>query len=208
VYVDISPLIFPVALIEQEREILTSLRKNGIFIPEVVDIQNIQALVMKPVLKNFSGPLEPTVQHVKDLFMTLTHIHEKGYLHRDIRKDNIMTNEINAYLIDFGFAVKENGAALPFQGAVSTASDRVLGQLVAGNLKFLYTQADDVVSLVKVSSSFFSFLPLWLRQCLLLLLGSLPFGQPESDAVAPSSNTVCDIACLLEEYSRVLGQRH
>jgi len=122
-------------------------------------------LLMEPVLEHFSskqGLRQPLSQkHIQDLFETIRQVHAAGFVHRDIRRDNILKMAGapgDAHLIDFGFAIKLADGDKPYEGAVSTASQRVLEFMrdrAAKTTRFDFTPADDLVSLVKVRDQFF-----------------------------------------------------
>jgi len=58
------------------------------------------------------GPLSEGLARFifKQLVAGLSHIHDKGYCHRDIKSDNIIITEgCVPKILDFGFAKKKNG---------------------------------------------------------------------------------------------------
>ncbi|PNH01064.1 hypothetical protein TSOC_013076 [Tetrabaena socialis] len=75
--------------------------------------------------------------------------HELGYLHRDIRPNNLMLVGSVVYILDWGFAcgVAEAEPA-EHEGTIKYASDRVLLHLQADQ-QFIFQPADDLESLVK-----------------------------------------------------------
>ena len=83
-----------------ERDILNLLADPSVRIPMVTSLANVNAILLSPLLR----PIRTlTHQHAKDLFDAVIHVHFKNYVHRDIRRDNIMEDDQgHAYLIDFG----------------------------------------------------------------------------------------------------------
>ena len=54
-----------------------------------------------------SNLLEPShmIIIMKDVFRALEHLHSVGYVHNDLKKNNIMfDNDMNVHIIDLGFA--------------------------------------------------------------------------------------------------------
>ncbi|KAM9993115.1 hypothetical protein ACTFIZ_011095 [Dictyostelium cf. discoideum] len=89
----------------------------------------------------------------RSLFVKLTNllkkVHTLGYIHRDIRPSNIIVYKNEPYLIDWGFAIKNNSEEI-YQGTLMTASDRILDLLIDPSVKkFSLKPSDDLVSLVK-----------------------------------------------------------
>jgi serine/threonine protein kinase len=119
----------------------------NVYLPTAAQVFQ-DAILLTPVLTHFRNA-KLTRQHVTDLFSTLSHIHARNYVHRDMRCDNIMKDIQHAYIIDFGYAHVQTANPIAFAGAVRTASNRVLGELLA-NRNFPYTPQDDIESLVKV----------------------------------------------------------
>lgn len=68
----------------------------------------------QPVYGIFISPILQDVGYfgrskAEQLFDLVVQIHKQGYLHRDIRPDNVKLNQLTnqVYLIDFGFAIKK-----------------------------------------------------------------------------------------------------
>jgi len=87
---------------------------------------------------------------VELLFNTLHYIHAQGFLHRDIRPENLMRSESDVpYVVDFGFAVKK-AQNVVYSGTITTASNRVLEHVThQPRERYDFQESDDVSSLVK-----------------------------------------------------------
>lgn len=58
---------------------------------------------------NYSGNLEYVKAYIKSLLVTIKLLHEKNYVHGDIKPDNFLyLNQNNYWLIDFDFTQREN----------------------------------------------------------------------------------------------------
>jgi len=138
----------------KEAQVLSELKHASI--PEIIKIgtartDNNSVLLMTPVLQPL---VHVSGAQAQDLFEALAYTHEAGYLHRDIRKDNVMKSADRAFLIDFGFAIpKKKANEEAYAGAVRTASTKVLEALRDGK-QVTFTELDDFQSLVKVRFSF------------------------------------------------------
>eukprot|EP00003_Mantamonas_plastica_P029633 TRINITY_DN704_c0_g1_i3.p1 TRINITY_DN704_c0_g1~~TRINITY_DN704_c0_g1_i3.p1 ORF type:complete len:403 (-),score=118.91 TRINITY_DN704_c0_g1_i3:162-1370(-) len=86
--------------------------------------------------------------HVRQLATLLIEVNKKtGFVHRDVRRSNIIVSGNDVYLFDWAFAVNQEGKHV-FAGSGSTASNAVLQQLGQG-YEVQYTLKDDLESLMK-----------------------------------------------------------
>eukprot|EP00727_Mastigamoeba_balamuthi_P000987 m51a1_g10886 hypothetical protein (381) ;mRNA; f:362-1883 len=88
-------------------------------VPSVVCVLNGDAgFVMKPFL-NRKIPVSPSLQflwlHFSNLVSILRCVHERNYVHRDIRPTNIMTSLSKTYLIDWGYAARVDDPDMPYE---------------------------------------------------------------------------------------------
>jgi len=94
-------------------------------------------------------------RHLGQLVSALEGMHRVGFLHRDVRPENIGCGEADGelYLLDAGFAVELGGTPVLWEGTLRYASPRVLAALAgaAGSVPpvFCATVADDLHSLVR-----------------------------------------------------------
>jgi len=135
-------------LCENEKHILQQLSKNEAiqkYIPKVVEAAN-NALLMEPE----GLPLtHPTLAHWNQVLLILKELHAGGYVHRDIRPNNILiqAGTQDVLLIDFGFSV-DAAKLVPYCGTVHYASNSILEALSQEHQEIQCTPADDLVSLV------------------------------------------------------------
>ena len=139
-------------LATEETKVLKVLGSKANGIPELTFADHKlpdRIVVMSPFLSQL---VRLFWSDVESLFNTLRYIHREGYLHRDIRPDNVMTTGKKAYIVDFGFALPKDHPPLEYKGTMSTASDRILTCLIDDDntgRTFDYQEEDDVQSLVK-----------------------------------------------------------
>lgn len=100
---------------------------------------------------------------LETLFEKLVLFHGLGYVHKDMRPENIIVvDEIEGkkgkensgrkqtpYLIDFGFSEKLSSEKTGLCGTISTASQRILLEASKGEETVMYEQEDDLESFLK-----------------------------------------------------------
>jgi len=130
-----------------ELEILRSLKNDHIPTIPLNDLPE-RVVVLSPVLKSVANF---TLEDAHQLITALKYVHKQGYFHRDIRPANVMKSEEGRiFLVDFGFAIRQNdAAAASYAGTLTTASDRVLQKLFDETKDVGFLVADDVQSLAK-----------------------------------------------------------
>jgi tRNA A-37 threonylcarbamoyl transferase component Bud32 len=129
----------------KEAEVLSHVDHPSI--PKIIETEEKSILLITPVLQPLN---HVSGAQARNLFEALTHTHTAGYLHRDIRKDNVMRSADRAFLIDFGFAIlKEKASEEAYAGAVRTASTKVL-EALRDKKQVTFTELDDFQSLAKV----------------------------------------------------------
>lgn len=100
---------------------------------------------------NYAIEIRLERQHLMHLLQNLEHIHKLGYVHRDLRVQNLLwSRSIGRFLLaDFGFVVRAN---MPrrFAGTIETASMRILELLIAGESQFAVYVEDDYESFLKM----------------------------------------------------------
>jgi hypothetical protein len=85
------------------------------------------ALLLRPVGRRLR-PASLCREHVEGFVDTLQVLHEAGYVHRDIKPDNLLDSEGAGLVIDHGLTVRA-GLREGFAGTSCFASDRVLRAL-------------------------------------------------------------------------------
>lgn len=74
------------------------------------------------VLQHFPLSTTQTITILQEICLALFHVHQRGYIHRDLKPNNILIGEANALrLIDFGISVTK-GAPLIEEKAMGTLS--------------------------------------------------------------------------------------
>ena len=87
-------------------------------------------------------------EDVLELAQALSLFHKLGYRHRDISPSNVsFDSDGNPFFRDFGFST--DNPEDPYQGAIGTASNRILRILAEKKEVTDFTDADDVESLLK-----------------------------------------------------------
>lgn len=99
------------------------------------------------------GPMELNnlkLLHFSKILDYLNSLHEKGYVHRDIRLTNILFIDGEVKLTDLGTVVAVNTPAV-YLGAIETASQRILDHLKSSKRKepIVFRKEDDFESLLK-----------------------------------------------------------
>eukprot|EP00824_Muranothrix_gubernata_P020526 TRINITY_DN409_c0_g1_i9.p1 TRINITY_DN409_c0_g1~~TRINITY_DN409_c0_g1_i9.p1 ORF type:complete len:715 (+),score=119.98 TRINITY_DN409_c0_g1_i9:118-2145(+) len=133
--------------------------QNSKHIPRVVKSGELpdgkQFLLSTPVASPFRLAGGFSLRHAISLLDVLKKAHDAGYVHRDVRPNNILVSGDDALLIDWGFAAKK-GESTPYAGTVRYASDDVLTHLKKGNRCFAVFAEDDMQSLVRSVCSLLS----------------------------------------------------
>ncbi len=60
------------------------------------------------ILEKFEDISDNLLKYSKDLINSLEYIHSKGYIHSDIKKENIMIKNSKPYLLDYGIVTRVN----------------------------------------------------------------------------------------------------
>lgn len=123
---------------------------------------DIAAFSMTPVGVRF-GASEARFRHchVESLVAVLAAIHSKGFVHRDVRQQNILHDRKSAdtvLLVDWAFAIPLPSDPVQYSGTLFAASDEVLASSVAAETGFLHksTPSDDLHALIR-SAYFMTF---------------------------------------------------
>jgi hypothetical protein len=95
------------------------------------------------------------LDHLRQVWFKLQLVHSNGYVHRDLRPENILvcgagSPDPETFLIDFGFAMKINDTPRLYQGSWTTASQRVLRTLASGQPDVVFAIEDDLESFLKM----------------------------------------------------------
>jgi hypothetical protein len=127
------------------------------FLKEIAGVPKLEVpqpppgvVVLSPVLDRVTAISWAQVQN---LAHTLSQVHFQGLVHRDLRKDNIMSDGRGGiFLVDFGFAQSQHQTS-QHSGAITTASSRILTLLQehGTSVEFGYLPDDDWQSFVRVS---------------------------------------------------------
>jgi len=136
--------------IDNECTVLRALNALNIKgVPECMGLVN-EGEKGQPVYGIFISPILQDVGYfgrskAEQLFDLVVQIHKQGYLHRDIRPDNVKLNQLTnqVYLIDFGFAIKK-GTPKTYAGALRTKSNALLK-----TRDKIFEETDDYSSAVK-----------------------------------------------------------
>jgi serine/threonine protein kinase len=118
--------------VETEREILSKMQDVP-GVPRVVG-HGDNYLVLSPVGQPQIAALTPVM--INRLFSIILECRNRQIVHRDIRPVNlicaIVNNADSLFLIDWGYAAeRRDDYAIDFEGSQSTASDRIIGLMVA-----------------------------------------------------------------------------
>jgi serine/threonine protein kinase len=149
---------------EHEKAVLDQLKEvNGV--PKVLGcatfisneqmdmVKTPKALILSMVGDRLPSDYEITSNDISVLLNSLRQVHELGWVHRDLRRENMLLIDGRLTLIDFGFAAKI-GAPVPFAGALLLASKTLLAQLqekeIGGEKYHTPRPADDLWSLVRM----------------------------------------------------------
>lgn len=97
--------------------------------------------------------------HFVEVLDKVKELHQKGYVHRDLRLDNLILFEREAYLNDFGCTILIEHEPTDYEGSVETGSQRSIDYYVSKK-PFRFEPIDDLESVMK---------------CFLLWLGQRPF---------------------------------
>lgn len=148
------------AVLRREYELLRSLQHPNIVAAEAfIDAPDHAALVCEYLgggdLVSLAGaPARHWIASVRDVFGALEHLHDRGFVHRDVKARNVMFDgEGRARLIDFGSAARVGEAwtqhgttaahrpAEPRSGRVAAEQDLyafavLLCELLSGQLPF------------------------------------------------------------------------
>ena len=134
------------SIIGSERKVLSELK----------DCKGVPGLVATAAVSGWIAtqpqgvPLQTTnvrdiFKHIQKIDTVLQDVHKKGYVHGDVKPQNLIVGTDGARLIDFGVAVKK-GTSHSFRGTLayaSIASIRSRSQKKA----YTYTERDDLESL-------------------------------------------------------------
>jgi serine/threonine protein kinase len=77
----------------------------------------------------------------KNLISTLNILHNNGYVHRDLKPDNILIKDDKIYLIDLGFATKVSNKI--YENMIGSI---LFSSYNTHNDKFQYRKKDDILS--------------------------------------------------------------
>jgi len=107
----------------------------------------------RPVVESPWTPTEQRAKlnkhHVLKLFDKQILLRAKGIIHRDIRPENVVVSDDDAFFIDFGCAIGE-GKVTGHAGSIVTASQRVLQLLSKGENRFEPTKDDHLEPFLKM----------------------------------------------------------
>jgi len=120
-------------------------------VPKLIesDEETKMALVLSPKAEDFSlFNRRFNLRHAQQTLTTLSKLHEKKYVHRDIRPGNLLLHGKDVLVNDWGYAVPADDAKRPYRGAFFHASDRILDLISKGEKETDFLPADDLVSLV------------------------------------------------------------
>src|SRR6266498_4704807 len=89
-------------------------------------------------------------KNVKDIINTLKKVHSFSYIHRDLRKYNLIRDQCeNIVIIDWGFSIKlEENHDFTFAGALDCMPDSVL-QSIVNEDSIVYGPEVDLICLVR-----------------------------------------------------------
>jgi len=144
-----NPKKFGSEVIDNEKLVLDTLaavdRNLQLAIPTVVE-QTKNMLLIEPVGVPFNCNLYGC--HVAQIIQVLKVAHDAGYVHRDIRPENLLrVSDEQALVIDWGFAERVDFKG-PYRGTLHFASDAVLDDLLSNGVHKVSRQ-DDLHSLVR-----------------------------------------------------------
>jgi len=148
----LNPNKFGSKVIDNEKLVLDTLAAAGVArdlqlaIPTVVE-RTENMLLIEPVGVHFNCDLYDC--HVAQIIQVLKVAHNAGYVHRDIRPENLLrVSNDRALVIDWGFAEKVDFKG-PYSGTLHFASDAVLNDLLSNKLLHKVSPQDDLHSLVR-----------------------------------------------------------
>jgi len=135
----LNPNKFGSKVIDNEKLVLDTLAAAGVArdlqlaIPTVVE-RTENMLLIEPVGVHFNCDLYDC--HVAQIIQVLKVAHNAGYVHRDIRPENLLrVSNDRALVIDWGFAEKVDFKG-PYSGTLHFASDAVLDDLRSNKLVY------------------------------------------------------------------------
>ncbi|PKC04591.1 kinase-like protein [Rhizophagus irregularis] len=101
---------------------------NSIHIPKIL-FNSVDALVISQVCERI-GNLRK--KDIKDIISTLEKVHSLNYVHRDLRKYNLVRDQLgNIVIIDWGYSIKlEGNHNFAFAGALECMPDNILQSIV------------------------------------------------------------------------------
>ena len=96
--------------------------------------------------KNFKRgmPLDIVLSYTKKLLIGVKHIHDQGFIHRDLKSHNILLKKGQLKIADFGLSRFLTSPPKPMSKSVATLNWRA-PEIILNNLK--YTQAVDMWSI-------------------------------------------------------------
>ena len=128
-------------------DLLKQAKNDFIGIKSFGAIDSNNYIVMEYIPRNIKGyigehmSLFSPFKTFKDLVDTVSHLHKRGYVHRDLKPDNILVKGDKIILIDLGMATKiSNKISTTFVGNINFASYNT-------HLKqYNYGRGDDIIS--------------------------------------------------------------
>jgi len=155
-----SPVDSHVALIKNEIDIQSQLNHSNIVklmdsfqghdvyqvVLEWMDLGDLFSVLIKN-----GSPLSSyqCLGIARDVAAALNYMHDQGFLHRDIKMENILINSHQqAKIADFGFAISETNALTDeLCGTIECIAPELAKSLIDGKKKFQYSRLTDVFAL-------------------------------------------------------------
>ncbi len=120
---------------------------NSLHIPKIL-FNSVDALVISQVGERI-GNLRK--KDIKDIISTLEKVHSLNYVHRDLRKYNLVRDQLgNIVIIDWGYSIKlEGNHNFAFAGALECMPDNILQSIVNDDDDIIYGPGVDLTCLVR-----------------------------------------------------------